>query len=387
MGSSVSVSFATRWFLALIALGLFTQGCVYDSYMYDNEEDIYLLSTEDGGDGVGPVAVSPEDTSGNKAKLDSAEVYRETAARFRDLGDRDNAIANYRKALELYPDHHRACFELAEMLALDEKTADEALTLLKDLLRKMRDRGDEEDEDGIRQRAETLLFSLDEKGMALTEAAAVLVAYGVRAEEAERLKNALDLYCEALKLWPACSEARLRARDLCRRQGWDMPGAVAHEAPREVFLSLTELTPAAATVGNGKLLVNKTKWDMPFFNRGTVLTEGIWAPAPSVLTFELDGRYSRLTAKVLISAFAGSEQQVAALEKELGKPRCGTVNFKVLGDGNLLYESGLISYGVDPRDVDVDVSSVKKLTLECDPGDGSDLLDFSVWADGRLYLK
>ena len=46
-----------------------------------------------------------------------------------------------------------------------------------------------------------------------------------------------------------------------------------------------------------------------------------------------------------------------------------------------------MTYGVDPHEFTVDVSGIDELVLECDPADGSDLLDFSVWADGKLYLK
>jgi len=373
--------------MLLAALALFAQGCASDGSMYGSEEDIDLLSGEEGDPNLDPEMKSAEERAARRARLKSAEVYRESGIRLGELGDHDNAIANFRKALELYPDHHAARFELAEMLALDESAQREAVAMLKDLLHRMRHNTRGREEEKIRESAESLLLGLDEMGMALTEAAAVLTAYGIRAERASRLENALELYAKALKLWPACSEARVRTRDLCEKLGWELPDLLREETKQEVFLDLTELSPKSVEIKNGTLLRNKTKWGMPFYNRGSVFTCGLWTPAPSQVTFDLDGRYARLTAKVLISAFAGPEQQVATLEKELGKPRSGTVNFKVHGDGRLLFESGVVTYGVDPHEFTVDVSGIDELVLECDPADGSDLLDFSVWADGKLYLK
>lgn len=387
MGSSVSVSYAAKSGVLLAALGLLLQGCAYDSYMSDNDDSIHLLALEAEELSLEADMPTAEESAAQRAKLESADVYRGSAVRFRDLGDRDNATANYRKALELYPDHHLARFELAELLAQDEDSQEEAIALLKDLLHRLRRRTDKGDGARIRQSAEALLLGLDEKGMALTDAAAVLAAYGVRAEKANRLENALELYGEALRLWPACTEARVRARKLCEKYGWEMPDEIPLETTPEVFLELSELTPKSVDVKNGALLVNKTKWGMPFYNRGAVFNHGLWTPAPSRVTFELARGYSRLTVKVLISAFAGPEQQVATLEKELVKPRSGTANFKIHGDGMLLAESGVMSYSSDPRELTVDVGTVRELTLECDPADGSDLLDFSVWADGKLHLK
>ena len=115
--------------------------------------------------------------------------------------------------------------------------------------------------------------------------------------------------------------------------------------------------------------------------------DGLWAPAPSELTYEIGGAFARFTAKVLISAFKGDKEQIGFLEKELGKPRVGTVRFQVMGDGRILYESDVISYASGAKDISVDIKGVRTLVLRATEADGSDLLDFAVWADGELLLR
>ena len=133
-------------------------------------------------------------------------------------------------------------------------------------------------------------------------------------------------------------------------------------------------------------MINETKWGLPIFNQKTVFANGLWAPAPSTLTYKLDGGYKKFTAQILVSAFAGVKQQVEVLEKELRKSGNGTVQFRVSGDGRVLFESKVLSYASGATPIEVDVTDVKVLVLEVLEADGSNLLDFSVWADGKLHM-
>jgi tetratricopeptide (TPR) repeat protein len=334
---------------------------------------------------VAALAAAAEDSA--QAASEAADVYYETGERFYRLDDLRNASTSYRKALQLDPSHYAAQFKLAETLSRLDDNKTESVKLLKGLLHRLHYANSTSEIEKIRSSAEELLLGLDELGMALSQASNLIADYGVRAERARRYESALKLYQHALTLWPACSEARKRAYQLCRKQGWEFPSELVEAVVRETYLRLDEVPPTSAKIENGRLLFNATKWGLPIYNKGTVFKYGLWAPAPSRLVFKLDGRYKRFSATVLVSAFKGDEQQIAALEKELSKPGVGTVRFGVAGDGRTLHESGLVTYGTGPREIDVDVTGVKELILEAHNADGSDLLDFAVWANGRLYMR
>lgn len=65
------------------------------------------------------------------------------------------------------------------------------------------------------------------------------------------------------------------------------------------------------------------------------------------------------------------------------RPR-GSVEFRVLGDGKLLYKSGLLTGRDQPRDILVSVQGVGRLTLIVDYGDELDLADYADWGGARL---
>ncbi|MCH8146858.1 MAG: NPCBM/NEW2 domain-containing protein, partial [Planctomycetes bacterium] len=62
----------------------------------------------------------------------------------------------------------------------------------------------------------------------------------------------------------------------------------------------------------------------------------------------------------------------------------GSVVFRVIGDGRVLFESGEITGRDAPRAIRVDMVGVKLLTLLVDLGEGLDLSDHADWAGARL---
>lgn len=316
---------------------------------------------------------------------ESARVYFEAAEKFRSLGDIENAVLNYRRALRHAPEHHEASLHLAE--TLDQAgSRQEAVALLKSLLSQLHYGEDDRELNRIRQSAEKLLREMDELALALSEAAQLLAVFGQTAEDAGRPANALELYTRALDIWPACAAARERANVLCRRHGWDLPSEAEQPSVAESHLALHELTPADVLIRTGPLRKDETRWGLPFYNQGVTYEHGLWAPAPSRLTYELNGSYKRFTAKVLVSAFKGKPQQIEVLERELRRPGAGTVKFFVYADDVKVFESDVVTYASGAQYVDVDVTGAKELVLEATDADGSDLLDFAVWAEGRLHL-
>lgn len=102
---------------------------------------------------------------------------------------------------------------------------------------------------------------------------------------------------------------------------------------------------------------------------GRTFDKGLGVHARTQLVYALDGRFERFCATIGID--------------EAARPR-GNVVFHVLGDGRMLFDSGPVT-GRDPaRDLNIEVTSVKELTLLVDYGEGMDLADHADWAQARV---
>ncbi len=102
---------------------------------------------------------------------------------------------------------------------------------------------------------------------------------------------------------------------------------------------------------------------------GRIFGRGLGVHSFTELDFEIGGAYDTFVATIGIDDSA--------------RPR-GNVVFRVLGDSNVLFDSGEVT-GVDPpRDIIVDVSGVADLTLIVDYGAELDIADAAVWGDARL---
>jgi len=62
----------------------------------------------------------------------------------------------------------------------------------------------------------------------------------------------------------------------------------------------------------------------------------------------------------------------------------GSVTFQLVGDGKVLWESGIMRAGVPAREVDVDLQGIQRLTLQVgDAGDGNGM-DHADWAEATI---
>jgi alpha-galactosidase len=96
---------------------------------------------------------------------------------------------------------------------------------------------------------------------------------------------------------------------------------------------------------------------------------GLGTHAISVLYIDLHGTATRFSASVGVDADVKQK---------------GSVDFSVLGDGNPLWQSGVMTFGQAAKSFDVDVSGVKVLALKVgDAGDGISY-DHADWADARI---
>ncbi len=150
--------------------------------------------------------------------------------------------------------------------------------------------------------------------------------------------------------------------------------AVTVAAAGSVTVALSSLTPASATTGYGSVMTNKTVSGNPLTLGGVVYASGLGVHAVSNLVYTLAGQYTTFTATVGVD------------DEENGKGT-GSVDFQVVGDGKVLFDSGVLhnGVGVAGTPVSVSVAGVKTLTLIATNGvAGSIDYDHSDWAGAAL---
>ena len=141
-------------------------------------------------------------------------------------------------------------------------------------------------------------------------------------------------------------------------------------ASENVWLSSLDL--GKVHQGWGKAQADKSVQEKPLTIAGQKFEHGVGTHAVSTMYVNLNGKAERFTA------FAGVDDEID------GQP--GSVEFKVIGDGKLLWESGLMTAGKSAAKVSVDVRGVKTLILFAnDAGDGISY-DHADWADAQITM-
>jgi len=136
--------------------------------------------------------------------------------------------------------------------------------------------------------------------------------------------------------------------------------------PDSIFLS--DLDPYYASAGWGTLQKDLSMEGATITIGGNKYRKGLGTHAPSKIKYKIGGLFSRFKAIVGID------------DETEGK---GSVNFRVIGDGKVLWESGKMKAG-ETKKVDVEIKDIKILVLEVtDGGDGKDY-DHADWAEARL---
>lgn len=109
----------------------------------------------------------------------------------------------------------------------------------------------------------------------------------------------------------------------------------------------------------------------PLTIAGVVYEKGLGTHAPAEVTVYLGGRCSSFSAAL-------------GLDDEITEP--GSVAFQITGDGNALYDSGVLRPG-PAVPAEVDVTGVRMLVLRVtDGGDGKNF-DHADWADAKLSCQ
>lgn len=105
---------------------------------------------------------------------------------------------------------------------------------------------------------------------------------------------------------------------------------------------------------------------------GQKFERGVGTHAVSTFVLNLDGKGKRLAAFVGVDDETGNK---------------ASISFHVLGDKNVLWESGVMKKGDAPKSIDLDIQNIKLLgLLVTDAGDGIDY-DHADWCDARLELS
>jgi len=136
---------------------------------------------------------------------------------------------------------------------------------------------------------------------------------------------------------------------------------------------LSDLTWVSATVGWGTIQKDKSILGNTLTLNGTTYAKGIGTHAVSNIVYNLAGQYTTFTSDVGVD------------DEENGKG-VGSVDFQVIGDGKLLFDSGVLHNGSAPAHINISVAGVKQLTLVATNGvAGSIDYDHADWAGAELF--
>ncbi len=135
-------------------------------------------------------------------------------------------------------------------------------------------------------------------------------------------------------------------------------------------LSVSDLDLSTIKQGWGKAVKDRSVTDTPLSIGGRPFSKGVGTHAKSVFKIRLDGRAVRFHAWCGVDDNARSER--------------ASVVLRVLGDGNVLWQSPRMTWKQAAVQVDVPLKNVKILTLE--GGDGGDGIDYDHvdWADATI---
>jgi alpha-galactosidase len=148
--------------------------------------------------------------------------------------------------------------------------------------------------------------------------------------------------------------------------------ALALKLPAAEVVRLTDLDLSKMRQGWGKPQINRSIREQPLAIAGQKFTNGVGTHASSLLYIDLAGGTDRFQAAVGVDDAANGP---------------ATIDFKILGDGRKLFESGLMKPGDKAKEIDLDLKGIKMLLLLV--GDGGDGVNFdhANWAEARFLVS
>ncbi len=132
---------------------------------------------------------------------------------------------------------------------------------------------------------------------------------------------------------------------------------------------LASLDLSAVEQGFGKPQIDKSVDMHPLSIAGRHFEHGLGTHSPGDMLIDLNGGATRFTAWV-------------GIDDETNKR--GSAEFQIVGDGKLLWSSGVMRGGQEPKRADIDVTGVQQIALIVgDAGDGYEY-DHADWADAEF---
>ena len=137
----------------------------------------------------------------------------------------------------------------------------------------------------------------------------------------------------------------------------------------EWTVGLQELDLGLMDQGWGTPQIDKSVSGQPLLIGGRKFTHGVGTHSIGEFSLDLHGTATRF------SAWVGVDD---------GAQAPGSVTFQVVGDGRILWQSGVMLRGAPAKEVNVDLKDVKKLVLQVgDAGDGIGM-DRADWAEAQI---
>jgi alpha-galactosidase len=110
----------------------------------------------------------------------------------------------------------------------------------------------------------------------------------------------------------------------------------------------------------------------PISINGEKFIHGVGTHATSKFRVDIDGNAKRFTAQVGVDDSAGNQ---------------GSVEFIVMGDGEILWRSGVLKGGEAAKPVDVNLANIKILVLRVTDGGDGESNDHADWADAKIEMN
>ena len=105
---------------------------------------------------------------------------------------------------------------------------------------------------------------------------------------------------------------------------------------------------------------------------GKTYAKGLGAHAYSNIVYQINGQYDRFKSEV------GVDDETCTN---------GQVVFKVMADGVLIFDSGIMTQADDAVSIDVDIQGVNELTLIVEDGGNNIWCDHADWGDARIEIS
>ncbi|MBN2209987.1 MAG: NPCBM/NEW2 domain-containing protein [Sedimentisphaerales bacterium] len=138
-------------------------------------------------------------------------------------------------------------------------------------------------------------------------------------------------------------------------------------AEKNIWLSSMDLS--HVTAGWGHTKANISVDDKPMTLNGKVYDNGVGTHAKSLMVIALDGKALRFRATVGIDD---------------GTAGRGSAQFKVYGDKQILFDSGIIKGGDKPQKIDIALAHVQRLFLLVDDAGDGTTYDCANWAEACI---